>query len=91
MCKKKFVAFLAAGIFLFNSVTFAQNEEDFPEVDKPFSQSTEPKNNSLDEENFPPVDEPFAKDHSSTINHTEERDKEKISEQPTETPPAVVA
>lgn len=90
MCKKKFVAFLAAGIFLFNSVTFAQNEEDFPEVDKPFSQSTEPKNNSLDEENFPPVDEPFAKDHSSTINHTEERDKEKISEQPTETPPAEI-
>lgn len=92
MQTKKLVALIATGIFFLNSTTYAANEEDFPTVDAPFSDS---KQSETDEENLPTVDEPFTKNHSSTINHTEERGKEKKSEQPsetfgeTETPPPV--
>lgn len=86
MYRKKFVASVFAWIFLINSITFAQSEEDFPEVEEPFQDT------NATEEKYPEVDRPFSRNsHSSTINHTEERDKEKISEseenQPEENPP----
>lgn len=81
MYRKKFAALIFAGIFSINSMTFAQSEEDFPEVEEAFQDP-----NATAEE-YPEVDRPFSKNpHSSTINHTEERDKEKISE-PVENPP----
>ena len=67
------IASVLSGIFLFNAVTYAASEEDFPPVEAPFANSSENKNSELDEEKFPPVDEPFPKNHSSTVNHTEER------------------
>lgn len=80
MQTKKLAALIATGIFLFNSAAYAAEEEDFPPVDAPFSESpAEPA-----EEDFPTVDEPFPKNHSSTINHTEERGQEKKPEQPAE-------
>lgn len=91
MQTKKLAALIATGIFFLNSTTYAANEEDFPTVDAPFSDS---KQFETDEENLPTVDEPFPKNHSSTINHTEERGQEKKSEQPaevfTEPPPVEV-
>ena len=76
------IASVLSGIFLFNAVTYAASEEDFPPVEAPFANSSENKNSELDEEKFPPVDEPFPKNHSSTVNHTEERGQEKNSESP---------
>ena len=63
MYRKKFAAFLAAGIFLFNSATFAQAEENSVTVDEPFEDVTGKKS------------------HSSTINHTDERDKKENSKE----------
>ena len=77
MCKKKLVALIATGIFFINSATYAANAEDFPTVDAPFANSQQAE---TAEEDFPTVDEPFPKNHSSTINHTEERGKEKNSQ-----------
>lgn len=76
MHKKKFVAFIAAGIFLFNSATFAQAEENDLTVDEPFEDVTGKKSEMPSSRNS----------HSSTINHTEERGKTKTETEP-ETPP----
>ena len=76
MQTKKLAALIATGIFFINSAAYAANEEDFPPVDAPFSESpSEPA-----EEDFPTVEEPFPKNHSSTINHTDERRQEKKPE-----------
>lgn len=96
MYRKKFFAILTAGIFLFNSSAFAEEtEEDFPAVDAPFSNSKTAEDNNY-EEQFPAVDRPFSRNsHSKTINHTDERGQEKISETevfaetPPETPPEI--
>ena len=77
MQTKKLAALIATGIFFINSAAYAANEEDFPPVDAPFSDS---KQSETNEEDFPTVDAPFSKNHSSTINHTEERGQEKKSE-----------
>ena len=81
MYKNKFVALIFAIIFLLNSITFAQSEEDFPEVEEPFQ---DPK---ATVEDYPETDRPFSRNtHSTTINHTDERGNENISE-PEEIPP----
>ena len=71
MYRKKIAAFLAAGIFLFNSATFAQAEENSVTVDEPFEDVTDKKSQTPSEKNS----------HSSTINHTDERDKKEVEEE----------
>lgn len=65
MYRKKFIAFVAAGIFLFNSATFAYAEKNSEIIDEPFSDLTEKKTKS--------VKASSKNSHSSTINHTEKR------------------